>query len=373
MMIGLLKWIDINMEKLLIDNLMTEDFELSKRGIEIIIPGKIRNFPISSKEQNDQTSVDQDVKAKEKEKDQEHEEIKKLNDTQYPSITSHQGTQIMAEGLTLTGIGILECIILRLVLLCQRCKVQIPVELVAGNTFSSECFKCHTSHIISYRKDQMHELSSVLGYLDIQGCNPFDTLSSKFTASCLECSNEVTVNQLPMTGLEYFQNCQKCHKKASLSIKGIKYIKIKDEKVVSNGEIKKKSRKKDPSISGLKVGYPLPNEGTCKHYKKSFKWFRFPCCGRAFPCDICHEENVKGSHEMTRANRILCGMCSRDQPISDKPCVCGFNPFGTRRSHFWEGGTGMRDQNRLCKNDARKYVGLHKTHSQKSQRVGPKK
>lgn len=29
----------------------------------------------------------------------------------------------------------------------------------------------------------------------------------------------------------------------------------------------------------LKVGEPLPAFGTCKHYRHSYRWLRFPCCG----------------------------------------------------------------------------------------------
>lgn len=90
------------------------------------------------------------------------------------------------------------------------------------------------------------------------------------------------------------------------------------------------------------LGQPLPNQGTCKHYKHShryllfnfikylhsnkintkmkininlyyFRWLRFPCCGKAFPCDVCHEINTNSEHEakviiksyIKNKNRIL--------------------------------------------------------------------
>lgn len=30
--------------------------------------------------------------------------------------------------------------------------------------------------------------------------------------------------------------------------------------------------------------------GICKHYKHSYRWFKFPC-GNVFPCDVCHEDH----------------------------------------------------------------------------------
>jgi len=44
---------------------------------------------------------------------------------------------------------------------------------------------------------------------------------------------------------------------------------------------------------------------------------RFPCCGKAYPCDVCHEDDIKGDHEMKVANKMICGFCSKEQV-----CVC---------------------------------------------------
>ena len=42
------------------------------------------------------------------------------------------------------------------------------------------------------------------------------------------------------------------------------------------------------------------------------RWLRFPCCGRRFPCDVCHEEETDG-HDMKWAMRHACGFCSTEQ------------------------------------------------------------
>ena len=38
---------------------------------------------------------------------------------------------------------------------------------------------------------------------------------------------------------------------------------------------------------------------------------RFPCCGKVFPCDVCHDSTE--DHPMERANRMICGYCSKEQ------------------------------------------------------------
>jgi hypothetical protein len=40
----------------------------------------------------------------------------------------------------------------------------------------------------------------------------------------------------------------------------------------------------------LVEGTPLPDNGACKHYRHSYRWLRFPCCGKCGrPCPWpCH-------------------------------------------------------------------------------------
>ena len=39
---------------------------------------------------------------------------------------------------------------------------------------------------------------------------------------------------------------------------------------------------------------------------------RFPCCGKAYPCDVCHDK-AEGDHDMKFANRMICGFCGKEQ------------------------------------------------------------
>merc|ERR1712203_64737 len=110
---------------------------------------------------------------------------------------------------------------------------------------------------------------------------------------------------------------------------------------------------------GIKVGQPLPEKGTCKHYQKSYRWLRFPCCGRAFPCDACHDEQTDHVHEW--ATRMLCGHCSHEQPFSKDRCaLCGAAQSRNKTAH-WEGGEGCRNRTLMARGDSHKYKGLGKT------------
>ena len=47
--------------------------------------------------------------------------------------------------------------------------------------------------------------------------------------------------------------------------------------------------------------------------------YRFPCCGKVYPCDVCHD--TAEDHPMERANRMICGYCSREQVSSCFVCL----------------------------------------------------
>ncbi len=135
----------------------------------------------------------------------------------------------------------------------------------------------------------------------------------------------------------------------------------------------------------LQSNFSFAPAGTCKHYRKSFRWLRFPCCGKCsfdrfdpqsiellmvcenpfvillfssgkcYPCDTCHD--AAEDHPAVWANRMLCGFCGLEQPFSSKPCSCGSQlAKSSSMTRFWEGGKGNRNTRALSKNDSKKSV-----------------
>ena len=134
-----------------------------------------------------------------------------------------------------------------------------------------------------------------------------------------------------------------------------------------------KQRTRTKVEKGFTEGQPLPDKGTCVHYKKSQRWFRFTCCERLFPCDRCHDAQFPEC-PLEQANRMVCGLCAKEQPVRGQCKFCHGEIAGNLRSHHWEGGKGCRDQVRMSNNDPRKHKNSKlKTQSQKDKRVGKKK
>lgn len=182
MIMGLLKWLDNNLERLLVDKFMTREYKMNQEGIQIIVPKKPPVQPINKEQpkqekdeneeeeegwiqalksqqsqSNQKTQSDQhDQGESDEEESEEGSEGEEGEENNAPNsvfaTTAHKGTQILAEGLKIEGIGILECEKLIFIVTCERCKTQIQVQLRHHETHAVECIKCHHPHIVTYRK-----------------------------------------------------------------------------------------------------------------------------------------------------------------------------------------------------------------------------
>ncbi|KAG0081329.1 hypothetical protein BGZ90_009088 [Linnemannia elongata] len=290
------------------------------------------------------------------------------------------------------------------------------------------CENCQSLLGAHFRTEYIHMQSRTIGYLDLAGCTAYDILPSSFVPTCGECdhvhgsgpdeqlqgavdyhnttaatttdtsetkgdststatskstsvpqrSSPTGFRQKVGRGMSATANCRKCHVRLTLTLDGeIKFVKLSpgDLMKASSSDLdllplkmkKNVAKNKNGLEFELKVGEPLPRKGACDHYKKSRRWFRFPCCSKIYPCHLCHDEKESESHESEYAKRMICGYCSREQTVSDKPCVCGKSPVRTAGGSgaFWEGGEGMRDRIRMSHKDPRKHKGLHKTVAKK--------
>lgn len=289
------------------------------------------------------------------------------------ALAVRRGTEIQFRGLHLEE-NVSTLIGNRIVftLECNRCRQRIDQQLSGSGSVCRQCTRCASVFAVTYRPVVIHQFSSILGYLDLDGCVPFDVVlaESELKIGCLHCSKETAVK-----GLQYGANwswCRHCHLKLEFHIPSTRFHELQNDATQAASLKKTKdsstsSKPKRPAqSSGIKEGQPLPGNGTCKHYKKSYRWLRFPCCGKCYPCDLCHE--VQESHEMKYATRMVCGFCSKEQPYSQRPCNGCKSSVTKSRSSHWEGGKGCRDKLTMSRNDDQKYSQQGKTASRKAQR-----
>ncbi|KAL6122795.1 hypothetical protein NUSPORA_00053 [Nucleospora cyclopteri] len=219
------------------------------------------------------------------------------------------------------NITIFTCKNINLKISCNRCnKLQNTSE-------SRSCDKC--SNEINIKFVPVID-PSYLGFLHLKGCKLILFDCNQYQLQCENC-NKIYETKPTAVKEKFVQKCFSCFKVLKFTVNKLLFVEKK--KVF------------------IKEGEELPNRGACKHYSKSFRWFRFPCCNSLYPCDICHDEEA--NHESELANKMVCGLCSKEQSVK-KECDCGMSLI-TKHKRFWEGGRGNRDKTSMSKKDSHKF------------------
>ncbi|XXQ39071.1 CHY-type domain-containing protein [Plasmodiophora brassicae] len=288
--------------------------------------------------------------------------------------------------IQLINVSLVRVRLARFSLQCASCRANVDAELVPTQVKAVTCGKCSSVVTCKFVFEMAHVANARIGSLSLDGAALADYLPSDVWATCANCSADMSVNRLDRHARQELL-CHQCHQRMSLVTAEVVFetdergLGLRQQRVPKRSHVGDASEKRNkgpeqkPATRGaLMIGTSLPDFGTCKHYTKSYRWLRFPCCGKAFPCDICHEIGTASApHEMKWALRQICGFCSRESPVTGKNvCPCG-RSVTRARSSFWDGGQGTRDQTTMSRKDSRKHAGASKTTSRKHERVGPKR
>ncbi len=309
---------------------------------------------------------------------------------------ARRGARISLDGLGMPSAATARPTSVSVSLGCSKCSHALEVTLsgvrAESSAIRSWCEKCGSLLGAALRPCLLHEANAVYGFVDPTNCAVLDVPRLAVLMACGRCDAELPLPEL-VRGRTVHAGCRGCHAPLSLHMANVTVERLgplpgglvarsaaadaADDDEME--QLLKKLRKRNLDqfkLLGLVVGKPLPNKGACKHYAHSYRWLRYPCCGRAHPCAVCHEASDCPAASLgVWANRMICGKCSREMAYSDSPCAhCG-NTFTKPGGAHWQGGAGCRDQQKLAKTDSRKHrgasaAGVKKTTSQKSQRVG---
>ncbi|KAI6894348.1 hypothetical protein KC318_g11963 [Hortaea werneckii] len=290
-------------------------------------------------------SEDTDSETSEAEGDSSHSdhesEDQRLRDQDVSGTPAEKGVLLSFPNLELHGIELLEVSSLSITIKCERCKDTMDVHRLrnysgdASAMRQETCKKCAITMAVGFRSDMIHANSVRAGYLDLDGCTVVDMLPSNFTPTCAECSTPFPAPGIvAVRGDSAMTICRECHKKMTLRISELKFLLVSATAARASRAL---GRKKPKENLGIHAGSELPRKGRCSHYAKSFRWFRFSCCAKVFPCDRCHDR--ESEHPLEHANRMICGYCSREQNYRPEDCgICHALMIGKKGSGFWEGG-----------------------------------
>ena len=348
-------------------------------------------------------------------------EMEETEDFLRPPVMSlpliSNSVDIILKSPRLSNLGFAQAHEVRIEFKC--CKQPVAVTLVGTSISRSKrvlkCENCSRITTIIFSPRLIHQSCSTLGTICVEGdagiTSLSDVLQISIFNSCLSCGTRAVMPAImPRSGQVSRIQCRSCFKQTEFECEGI----TMETEQMRRSERQTHKKKKNNStviaptvpVPGLRIGTPLPNKGACKHFRKSYRFFRFPCCGRAFACPVCHEiggtslplplslclvhqhnsqqptgcDMANGTYSV-RATHEICGKCSVEQKIEGDFQVCSACKFnmGKRRgrAQFWSGGGGVRDNASLSKKDRRKKKkggggSSLKTTSKKSLRVGLK-
>ncbi|KAJ9087765.1 hypothetical protein DSO57_1030053 [Entomophthora muscae] len=294
--------------------------------------------------------------------------------------TPHCGIQLKATEMALKCISLANLTSVELEVNCDRCKRRLAAPKISMHQISLfACPGCHIQIGLQLRPVLFYPNAESLGYLDVLGCIPHTISRVSITANCESCDKQNC--DLPefkeiLLDSQRRENCRQCHSLMEFNLSGVKLVKLAPssallENASSNSHVEDSVQILGGAIKkekiAYKVGQPLPSFGACRHYKRSNRWLRFPCCGKAYPCDTCHDDASQGDHDMIFASAMICGFCSqetryqyhREDPLCSR---CGHKLTGSSKGKaFWEGGKGTRDPSKMSRNDPKKYAGRNKT------------
>ena len=217
-----------------------------------------------------------------------------------------RGTQLVLESLALADDATARAARLEALLGCVRCGETATVSLSGLIASEAEkrvwCAKCSCLLSAALRPTMLHLTSPLLGHVETHGCTLADVPRLDLLLACGKCDGELIIDRVER-GKRVRESCRYCHAQLPCYYANLQLIRLAGAAGGAVGgarggdeddeleELLRKARKKNSdqlSKLGICVGKPLPNKGTCKHFKYSYRWLRFPCCGRAYPCATCH-------------------------------------------------------------------------------------
>eukprot|EP00922_Rhytidocystis_sp_ex-Travisia-forbesii_P006964 GHVS01010189.1.p1 GENE.GHVS01010189.1~~GHVS01010189.1.p1 ORF type:complete len:692 (+),score=58.94 GHVS01010189.1:1-2076(+) len=294
------------------------------------------------------------------------------------------GIRVFLDQLELLAIDVAYITAPRFQVACGRCYTNVVVRVCfpkEGNPLQltgvgTTCSCCGLRLTVKAQAQFLHQASAAVCTVECLQCALRDLLPSDYAAICRSCNATVYLKEIA-NGSRREAICRHCHTRLTFGfsspicsasgdtkptattsgggadVQRLEYI-LKGLTASDDTGVRKK-RDKKPAGLVLKVGEPLADNGSCKHYKKSYRWLRFPCCGQAFPCDVCHDSATDHPNEW--ASRMICGFCSKEQPYTAKKPECSLCQHGLTRdsSTHWEGGKGCRDGTKMSRKDNKKY------------------
>jgi len=112
-------------------------------------------------------------------------------------VSVRRGTEVSLLQLRLCG-GAETLLARRLNVLvaCSRCRSVDELQLSNGRLYTVQCARCHVRMLIEFNAVIAHQLSAVIGFINVDQCQPVDVVltTSQFHVGCTTCNTDAFIN-----------------------------------------------------------------------------------------------------------------------------------------------------------------------------------
>jgi hypothetical protein len=204
--------------------------------------------------------------------------------------------QLQLEGLELIECDALEVLRLNLQLTCARCRaagelsfataaVALPSDAAGARarrgvlSAAAECATCHSPWAVEVAPKLVHDFNSVLAHVRAEGCTPLDLLPSMLAGQCSHCAASAAFRSV-VIGRWNDRACSSCHAAMRFQFSAARFVPhtpaSRQQHGGGGGAAGRQQQQQQPGASTaaaigphgpLQLGQPLPDKGTCKHYR----------------------------------------------------------------------------------------------------------
>jgi len=276
-------------------------------GGEQVVEEADSDEPISGDDDDDEEEEGEESEGEGDEGEKSHiRPLEEMDASGRVSLTGHhRGTQLKLNDLLLQGVSVAQFAAARVQCACNRCSLKFDVLLARGKELEEDCPRCRMARTVRLRSDVLHANNHSAGYVDTEGCTVLDLLPSDLWLACDACGAETCHRRL-QRGKRSEEVCRGCYAKLSVGFgKGVSsnaHATGEREQLARRGRrpdaypfailagqvgiVRLDAARTDAGANGAKrnkggqqskerelvVGTPLPNRGTCDHYKRSTRW-----------------------------------------------------------------------------------------------------
>jgi hypothetical protein len=202
--------------------------------------------------------------------------------------------QLQLEGLELIECDALEVLRLNLQLTCARCRaagelgfataaVALPSDAAGARprrgvlSAAAECATCHSPWAVEVAPKLVHDFNSVLAHVRAEGCTPLDLLPSMLAGQCSHCAASAAFRSVAI-GRWNDRACSSCHAAMRFQFSAARFVPhtpASRQHHGGGGGAAGRQQQQPGSSAAAAIGpheplqlvQPLPDKGTCKHYR----------------------------------------------------------------------------------------------------------